>query len=379
MQWFPTTSNTTKLEAQYFPEHGSKRVKITYGPFDVQPMSEENGMIDFLQIGAAMPCSDCTVTFLRASLEYPNGTYANANTSLWLHHIVLIDHAYTDTVCGNNFYGQGQRWFASGNERTPGDISRSGTVPTGYYIGGSDTNIMLVELMNQAMHNQTAVPVIEYEYIEGFPDGFYKSIPIWMDIGGCGSSDQPAKTNDTFSYTSPSYKANFSAAIVADGGHLHDGGTTLDIQKNNETTCLCSAYYGQSAGYFDMPGTMYLMGDGDVDPFGEAEMDTMDHVSEITGCFLPTMMLEPGDELSIVANYDFTAHMPMLNTDGSLADIMGISIMYAAENMSHADMMKYATTPVSDWLRARCANLIFAQGSHASSAHAHRSRHGNGR
>jgi hypothetical protein len=128
VQYFPSTSNVTSTQPQYFPEHGSKRVKITYGPFDVQPMGQENGMIDFIQVGAKMPCDDCTITYLHASLEYPNGTYANANTSLWLHHIVLIDHSQTDTVCGSNFYGQGQRWFASGNERTPGDISRGGYV-----------------------------------------------------------------------------------------------------------------------------------------------------------------------------------------------------------------------------------------------------------
>lgn len=91
-------------------------------------MGEYNGMIDYLQVGAKMPCSNCTITYLKAGLEYPNGSYANSNTSLWLHHIVLITYGQEDVVCGKNFYGQGRRWFASGNERTPGDISRGGCV-----------------------------------------------------------------------------------------------------------------------------------------------------------------------------------------------------------------------------------------------------------
>jgi hypothetical protein len=209
-------------------------------------------------------------------------------------------------------------------------------------------NIMVVELMNQAMVNQTAVPTIEYEFIHGSPDGFYKTTPIWMDIGGCMSSDQPAKTNDTFSYTSPMYTVNFTGAVIAEGAHLHDGGTTLVINKNNKTECLCSAYYGQSAGYYDAPGTMYIMDpdDDNDDPFGEADMDQMDHISSISGCYAPSGMLQPGDEISITANYDFTEHMPMLNTDGSTADIMGISIIYTAPNMSTADMLKFASVPV---------------------------------
>ena len=126
VQYFPSTSNTTSLEPRFFPEHGSKRAKVTYGPFEGEAMGEDNGMIDYIQVGATLPCSNCTITYLMAGLEYPNGTHANANTSLWLHHIVLIDHANTDTVCGSNSYTQGQRLFASGNERTPGDMTRGG-------------------------------------------------------------------------------------------------------------------------------------------------------------------------------------------------------------------------------------------------------------
>src|SRR6202044_1587370 len=56
-----TDPNVTTLKAQFFPEHKSQRVMIRYGPFTAPPMSEHNGMKDFNQRVAQMPCPDCLV------------------------------------------------------------------------------------------------------------------------------------------------------------------------------------------------------------------------------------------------------------------------------------------------------------------------------
>jgi hypothetical protein len=85
-------------------------------------------MEDFAIYSAEVPCQDCFITFMQAGLEYPNGSYANANTSLWLHHNVLFNLNQTDTVCSNETSPQWQRWFASGNERTAVDFSENGYV-----------------------------------------------------------------------------------------------------------------------------------------------------------------------------------------------------------------------------------------------------------
>jgi hypothetical protein len=75
-----TDPNVTTLKAQFFPEHNSQRVMIRYGPFTAPPMSEHNGMKDFNQRVAQMPCSDCLVTWVQAGLTYEDGTEANADT-----------------------------------------------------------------------------------------------------------------------------------------------------------------------------------------------------------------------------------------------------------------------------------------------------------
>ena len=53
----------------------------------------------------------------------------------------------------------------------------------------------------------------------------------------------------------------------------------------------------------------------------------MEHISSISNCYAPTAMVTEGDEWWNKAYYNFTEYTPMLNTDGSLADIMGISVV----------------------------------------------------
>jgi hypothetical protein len=120
----PISSNITTLAPQFFTDQGSKRVKVTYGPFVVPSMDINNGMKDFEYPSVEIGCKDCTITYIQAGLEYPNGTYANANTSLWLHHIVLYNINNLDTVCGSN--EPGERFFASGNERSPVNLCING-------------------------------------------------------------------------------------------------------------------------------------------------------------------------------------------------------------------------------------------------------------
>lgn len=117
-------SNMTMEPAQFFPDHNSKRVKIRYGPFTTPPLSVNDGMKDWLVPEAQIPCKDCLITWIRAGLEYPNGTDANADTGLWLHHTVFSNTNRTATFCPQERIGD--QFFASGNERTAANICVNG-------------------------------------------------------------------------------------------------------------------------------------------------------------------------------------------------------------------------------------------------------------
>lgn len=80
-------------------------------------------MLRFQQRVAA-PCSHCLVTFMQSQLEYSNGSTADAETGMWMHHVVFVNMNAKDSVCPDEL--RGQRFFASGNERTPFDLTAGG-------------------------------------------------------------------------------------------------------------------------------------------------------------------------------------------------------------------------------------------------------------
>lgn len=177
-----------------------------------------------------------------------------------------------------------------------------------------------VELMNQAMFNQSAVVTMTFEYIPGLPSSFHKATPIWLDITGCGNSEMPAKTNGAFQYTSPIWTANATGRITASTGHLHDGGVHLILNKSSTTVCDFSATYGQHPGFID-PGGMDMNMPG---------MNMGIHISSFSQCL--SGRIEIGDKLSIIAFYNTSEYAPMMNMDGSLEPVMGIALLYLAQN-----------------------------------------------
>lgn len=187
---------------------------------------------------------------------------------------------------------------------------------------------MISELMNMSPTEQTAFVTITYEYIPSPPSSFNKVVPVWLDIGGCLSSEMPAKSNTTFDYISPAWTSNITGQITSIGAHLHDGGSHLSILSNNSTlVCDYVAGYGETPGYIDGANmNMSSMGGMPGMP-GMPGMDTT-HLSSVSGCL--TSRIQAGDVWTVDAFYNMTAHAPMYSNDGTLAPIMGIAIFYVA-------------------------------------------------
>ena len=113
------------LTPQFFPSHNSQRVRISYGPYTVPAMdAETNGMKNFRSRSVELPCTDCLLTFIQAGLEYPDGTEATAENGMWLHHTVFSNTMRKSLTCPES--RGGDRFFASGNEKTAMDICNSG-------------------------------------------------------------------------------------------------------------------------------------------------------------------------------------------------------------------------------------------------------------
>ncbi len=88
-------------------------------------MHPDGGMGGFFEGSTTLPCRDCFVTWMQMGLEHAaDGSRADADTGMWLHHGVMVNRNRTDNVCGPRAYGQ--RFAASGNERSALDFSANG-------------------------------------------------------------------------------------------------------------------------------------------------------------------------------------------------------------------------------------------------------------
>jgi hypothetical protein len=203
-------------------------------------------------------------------------------------------------------------------------IHQNSTQRTGYFVGKDSTIMTLVELMNETPKNLSAVVTVDYEFIPAnpFPPSFQNLTSVWLDVGGCRNSDVQAQPNTRFTLDTPTswiapdnlFAQSIGHIIFAEG-HLHDGGTHLEIRRNeNDIICNSSATYGATPGFVD---------------------HEMEHISNMTSCGVDEPSVEDnvvrrGDKFDLSAHYDMISHKGMLEADGTVAPVMGIAIIYMA-------------------------------------------------
>src|ERR1700760_479142 len=119
---------------------------------------------------------------MEAGLEFANGTSANIDSGLWLHHMVMFNVGpgreesvctYRDVSLPHVSIGAtartSERFFASGNERTTGIFPEWGISDTGYRIRSTDRFAVLLELMNENMEDKLTYMTITYDMVDGYP------------------------------------------------------------------------------------------------------------------------------------------------------------------------------------------------------------------
>ncbi|KAH8897007.1 hypothetical protein GQ53DRAFT_498502 [Thozetella sp. PMI_491] len=314
-----------QLEPRHFQDLGSQRVMIKYGPFRSPSADVNSGMKSFEVMDAPVPCKDCLITFLRAGIEFADGSYANANTSMWLHHVVVANQNRRSVSCPNMI----EFMFAAGNERSPVDLTLNGTRKAGYYIKDGDKLSVFTDLMNESNEARDVVLTLEWEFVPSAPPDFEVAVPIWLDIDGAclpHAAEVPVPKNEaTFSFVmDPPWTANFSAKTLMVMNHIHDGGSNILVTKNGQTYCDGKAKYGESSGYISGMGGMDMSGHSMSHDMG------MKHISSISGCSTEEL-IQPGDKWSVKANYNLTEHAPMIEANNVPAPIMGIGVLYVVK------------------------------------------------
>jgi hypothetical protein len=309
-----TTTTTRPLQP------GEQTTAVQYGPYNIQaappadpgqPHSHVHSGNQFA-FNVQKPCTNCFITGMRARLVGADRTteVGHGNRGLQLHHMVLFnqDPARQDATCylgvpfplGLMF---GQRFFASGDERTP-SIMPPGY---GYYQGNSSWNLIW-DLASASTTPETVYYEVKFTWIPAAQATGFKNVePIWFDIAQCGFStfNVPAGR----SQRSWTWTVNRPGAILGVGGHVHDGGINLEVRNDSTGRVICDS----RAGYGETP--LY------VDDHGGQ------HLSSMSTCggqatYNPADVVTNGQRITITSYYD----MPQ-----AVDDQMGISIAYIGE------------------------------------------------
>jgi hypothetical protein len=325
------------------------KVEIRYGPFTVPDRNSPAkgiyaGIVPWLgvPVGKGMiwnqpvtnirkPCIDCFITSMKPGLVYEDGAVANTDTGLWLHHMVLLNQGpgRADPTCAGSalslpHFAVGtspantERIWASGNERSPLPFNLLGDY--GYQVNAADRFHLIVDLMNENTTAKTVYLTIEYQYAP-LSSTMRDVQPVWLDAAQCGTSETPAKTG-VYQVSSVPWRFTVAGRVVLGGGHLHDGGTNLTIDRNGQTVCDSVATYGGPAGGgMDHGGGG--MNHGGMNPGGGQ------HIIAMSPCPFD-LTFDVGDMITIHGHYDDVKH-PQMNHDGALHSVMAIAILYLAQ------------------------------------------------
>jgi hypothetical protein len=203
---------------------------IRYGPFELPAgTAAEPGMIhNQLRLAVPRPCADCYITSFTPDLVYADGSRATMETGAMLHHFVLTSQWRTDATCAGTWLGlAGQRFFASGDERTKIAFPSG----YGYRVRWYDSWNLLVDLMNHSPAPQTVYVQLTVTYRPSW-ESVQPLRPVWLDIDQCGDSEYSIPAG--FSDTHWDWTVNVPGKVVAAIGHLHGHGVAIEATNESQ-------------------------------------------------------------------------------------------------------------------------------------------------
>jgi hypothetical protein len=286
---------------------------IEYGPWTIPAGNgdphdhEEMGKIENeIKTNVAKPCTNCTLVAVTPDLVYTDGKKANILEGPMLHHAVFMAKASgkSDATCGSSGPGfLGERFFATGNERTAVDLT---SLNYGYKVASSETWNMVIDLMNWETTSKTVKLKITVKYATGTDHTNRAALrPVWLDADGCSLNSLISVPNG-LSDTHKDWKATFGGKLIAAAGHIHDHGVNIEVTNESAGgALLCNSVAGYGgAGY-------------------ETHLDGRKHVSSMGVCTgNPIATIAKNNTLRLHAIYNVPeGHHP-------IDDAMGIALLY---------------------------------------------------
>ncbi|MDV6013813.1 hypothetical protein [Haloechinothrix sp. LS1_15] len=251
----------------------------THGDGPRGPEEKAHGTHTTIAAPVPTPCLGitCQVTSVEPDLTYADGSRANYDTDIMLHHAVLFDRSREDITCADETLGlAGQRIFAAGNERTGGQIPEGYGLP----IGPVPLLWSVVELENFAPEAQAVFFDMTVEATPSLLDsGLTEVTPVWWDVANC-TFDSHHHVPEGESTTTWQWESTLTGTLHAAGGHLHDGGDTLTLHNRTTGDELGASHadYGNDPAYLGHIDTMTTCTDGNLGTITQG--DTLELVSD---------------------------------------------------------------------------------------------------
>lgn len=289
---------------------------IDYGPFTIpagegEPHNHHTaGMIENqVDWDVQKPCTDCKLIAITPDLVYTNGSEANIEDGPMLHHTMLTADGggKSDATCGGQFpfTTLGERFFASGNERTAVDLTSE---PYGYEVTKSEDWNMVTELMNWETTAKEVEVRITFKYAtKGDASERENLRPVWLDVDQCSLDSEISVPSGEESDTHYDWEVNVPGDLIATAGHIHDHGVRVELtNESQEGASLCNSVAGFGGTGYETP-------------------DEHPHLSSMGVCIgeeEPLATLEEGEELRLHAIYDVPEGHHEIN------NAMGIMLAY---------------------------------------------------
>ncbi len=271
--------------------------EVRYGPFALGPAGA-GGDLDFGNVvmpNVPKPCDDCFILAAEPDLIYPDGSSANLDTGVMLHHAVFFNPANMDTTCGDDefFRNLGERFLASGNERT----KRRFPPGFGYHLGAGPVNAVF-HVMNHSSEPKTVYFRYKVTWLPGSTEGIRPVTPVWLDMNNCRTSEYSVPAGPSSSHWT--WKSTITGRIIWTAGHVHDGGVRTTLTNATTGSHVCTAW----AGYGTKPAYM-----GTIESMSTCAWDALGTVRE-------------GETLDLESVY---------NAPEAADDVMGIMVAYVWE------------------------------------------------
>jgi len=278
------------------PKDGAKRSTIKYGNY----MVSSTKMMSTIKLVQG-PCTGCVVTAMEATIRYPDGKEANVDTGSWLHHIAMFGSGA----------GGGSLW-AAGNERPT--IRLNNQKKFGLQIPSSF--MLMIDLMVEDTKPKNLTLEITYEHIPtGASTGYKGATMYWLTIG------EPRAKTGQYKFTTMATTSSVTGSLLYAIGHMHDGGTNMQLFVSGKMVCKSVMHYNARTGY--NPGGHKLR----KRQHGGHGNDGAMHISDPGAC-TDFGEVKAGDRLTAEAWYDADKYGLMKNPQGKNENLMGNMRVY---------------------------------------------------